>query len=80
MRALIDVEMIKDEAQETDALYWIPLPRTGCHLAISRRELMDSLPDSVVIKALRRGKYIARARQRREREKKRLHQAVSCDR
>jgi hypothetical protein len=51
-------------------LYLIPLPKTGCHLAIYRRELMSNLPDDLLVKCLNRAKGIKRREASRKREGK----------
>lgn len=66
--------MMDDNVYEPEVingdLYMIPLPKTSCSLAIYRRELMDNLPQDIIIRGLKRGKRIMRRRIQKERDRK----------
>lgn len=58
---MMDDDIYEPEVVNGD-LYMIPLPKTSCILAIYRRELMAGLSDELIMKCLKRGKYIQRHR------------------
>ena len=65
----IDTDSIYEPEVSGD-LYMIELPKTGCHLAIYRRELMTALGDDLAARCLQRGKAIKRHRTFQQRERK----------
>jgi len=59
------------ETSSATIFYMIPLPKTGCTIAITRAELMQALPDDLIMSCMERGKALRRGKQRKQRERTR---------
>jgi len=60
-----------ETSSATTTFYMIPLPKTGCEIAITRAELLQALPHELLVACMERAKAMQRSRTRKKRERKR---------